>query len=106
MQTHISQNVMRRVYLIHALRPFVSGTALAVAVFAVALWGIGREVWVAHVIENMPNMADVAAVTRFFAAAFLNTDVIVQMLILLAGAALAYALADMLRAFGTVRRFA
>lgn len=78
--TNIEKNVMRRVHTAHALRPFVSGGTLAVVVGVLALWGIGREVWVARVFENMPHTGDLMAVVRFYVAAFLNTRVPVQAL--------------------------
>jgi hypothetical protein len=53
-----------------------------------ALWGVGREVWVAKVFENMPSMADVPAVTLFFLRAFQDTDIVVQVLVIVALAAL------------------
>jgi hypothetical protein len=73
--------VMRRVHRVHALRPFMGGAALAVVIFVVALWGIGREVWVSRVFENAPSM-NFAADLHFFLAAFINTRFVVQALIL------------------------
>jgi hypothetical protein len=40
----VSRVVMQRIRIMHALRPFVSGTALASVLFLIAVWGIGREV--------------------------------------------------------------
>ncbi|MEK7080103.1 MAG: hypothetical protein AAB883_00125 [Patescibacteria group bacterium] len=93
----IHKNVMRRVRTIHALRPFASTTALSVVLFLVAVWGIGREVWVARVVENMPSLADIGAVLRFVIAAFANTDIIVQSLSVLALAAFLWLIADGVR---------
>lgn len=85
----IQKNVMRRVRTIHAVRPFTSSTALALALAFGALWGIGRQVWVARVLENMPSLADVGATLRFAYAAFAHTDFIVQVLsVVVLGAAL------------------
>jgi hypothetical protein len=96
----ISHIVMRRVRVIHAVRtlsiPVSSGLALLLA-----LWGIGREVWVAKVFENMPAVADMPAVLSFFASAFLHTDFAVQVFSILAAASvawLAYGIARTLRA--------
>jgi hypothetical protein len=74
---------MRRVRTIHALRPLVSSGFLAALVSAASLYAIGREVWVAKVFANMPSIADLSALTRFFAFAFLNTATSVQALSLL-----------------------
>ncbi len=86
--TNIEQNVMRRVHTIHALRPFVSGGALAVLVAALALYGIGREVWVARVFENAPH--SFALLPTFYLAAFENTRLIVQAFTLVTLASVIY----------------
>ena len=87
--TNIEKNVMRRIHIIHALRPVISLGALSVFVFVVALWGIGREVWVARVFENMPH-GDVLALSRFSLAAFDHARLVVQALTLLTLASLLY----------------
>jgi hypothetical protein len=96
----ISHIVMRRVRVIHAVRAFFIPVSSGLA-FMLALWGIGREVWVAKVFENMPAVADMPAVLSFFASAFLHTDFAVQILSILAAASvawLAYGIARALRA--------
>lgn len=75
--------VMNRVRTIHRVRPLLSSTAGASVLFALSLYAIGREVWVARVLENMPNVVDVLAVARFFLAAFITTHATVQLSILL-----------------------
>jgi hypothetical protein len=96
----ISNTVMRRVRIIAAVRPFLSGTALASVLFLLAVWGIGREVWVAHIIQNMPQATDITALTRFLVAAFLNTRFIVQVLTIVAGGAFVYTIHEISRTFG------
>lgn len=76
----IERAVMRRVYIIRTLRPLLSLGALTVIVFVAALWGIGREVWVAHVFQNAPENA--LALPRFYLAAFDHTRLAVQLLTL------------------------
>lgn len=71
---------MRRVRTIHALRTAAMPVA-AFSILTLALWGIGREVWVAKVFENMSSIANAPA---FFMGAFLGTDLIVQALSILA----------------------
>jgi hypothetical protein len=78
MQSDIHTNVMRRVHTIHAVRPLLSGTALAAVLSIGSLYLIGRKVWVARVLENMPNPVHVASVLRFFEAAFFNTNTVVR----------------------------
>ena len=86
--TNIEKNVMRRVRTIYYLRPVVSGEVFSMLVMAVALYGIGREVWVARVIENAPLTA--TEIPRFYLFAFLNTDTVVQVLSVLAFIAVLY----------------
>ncbi|MBU6321030.1 MAG: hypothetical protein KGI78_00130 [Patescibacteria group bacterium] len=81
----IERVVMRRVQTIRFLRPFVSGGALAALVLALALWGIGREVWVAKVFSNGPH--GFFAHARYLAYAFRHTRLVVQALVLASAAA-------------------
>lgn len=85
-RSNIRTNVMRRVRFVHAVRPFMSNAAGAVALLGISLYMLGREVFVAQVFRNMPS-ADPAAVLRFAEAAFLNTTFFVQALTVLAGLA-------------------
>lgn len=68
---------MRRVRIMHAARTFAPVFA-ASALFILAVWEIGREVWVAKVFENMPSFANVPAVLNFLGSAFVNTELAVQ----------------------------
>ena len=86
--SNIEQNVMRRVHTIHFLRPIISGGALAALVALLALYGIGREVWVARVFENGPQ--GIFAHSLYLAYAFEHTRLLVQVLSLATLAALIY----------------
>jgi hypothetical protein len=88
--TNIEKNVMRRVRTIHTLRPLVSGGTLAALVCLLALWGIGREVWVARVFQNMPQTSDFANLATFWFAAFTHTRLLVQALALVCVASVIY----------------
>ena len=81
-RTNIERIVMQRVHLIRALRFAVSSGVFSMLISVLALWGIGREVWVAHVLQNAP--ANPLYLAQFYLTAFLNTHLIVQVLILLA----------------------
>jgi hypothetical protein len=87
-QSDIERVVMRRVLVIRILRPLLSVGTLAVLIFALALWGIGREVWVAHVFENAPTT--LSAASRFWLYAFEHTRLVVQALTLLTLGSLIY----------------
>ena len=99
-RSNIERIVMQRVHLIRALRFAVSGGVLSMLLSALALWGIGREVWVAHVLQNAP--AHPLDLARFYLAAFEHTRLIVQVLILLMLAALFYATREIARAVAVV----
>ncbi len=79
----IKKTVLARARYIRAIRPVLSCTTFAVVVVAGSLYALGREVWVARVFENMPSLANVFAVLRFFESAFMNTTFVVQMISLL-----------------------
>lgn len=94
-QTDIERIVMRRVHLIRILQLVISTAVLAVLTFVAALWGIGKEVWVARVFENAP--ADFSQLLNFYLAAFLHTRLIVQVLAVLTLASFAYLLGELVR---------
>ncbi len=96
----IESVVMRRVRVIHYSRLLLSGSALALVIAALALYGIGREVWVAKVFENVPG--DFLGAIQFFLYAFGHTEFLVQALTLVTGAAVLWVLKDI----GRVVRFA
>ncbi len=80
---------MRRVRIMHATRAYAP-MLVASVLFIVAVWEIAREVWVARVFENMPSYADVPALLNFFADAFVNTEIVVQVFSILALGALVW----------------
>ena len=90
---------VRTIYLVRAIAP----TALSCGLFLAALWGIGREVWVAKVFENMPSVWNVPEVLGFASGAFLHTEFAVQVLLIVAFGALVWlarALVLRMRGFG------
>ena len=78
----IERVVMRRIRTVRILRIVLSNAMLALVIFCAALWGIGREVWVAHVLQNAPK--DIREVPRFYVDAFGHTRLLVQALSLAA----------------------
>ncbi len=83
LQSTIELTVMRRVRLIRILALVISTTMLAVLTTVAALWGIGREVWVARVFENMPAASNAGGLIGFWVAAFLHTQLLIQILAVL-----------------------
>lgn len=77
----IERIVMRRVHLIRILQLVISTVVLALLTGIVALWGIGREVWVAQVLTNGPQ--DFFGHATYLAYAFGQTDIVVQALVIL-----------------------
>src|SRR6185436_11547902 len=99
-QSIIERTVMQRVHLIRALRLAVSSGTLSVLVSILALWGIGREVWVAHVLQNAPS--NFFTLPSFYLAAFLHTRLVVQALILIVFIALYFVGREISRALAFV----
>jgi hypothetical protein len=99
-QSNIERIVMQRVHLIRALRFAVSSGALSMIVSLLGLWGIGREVWIARVLQNAPtNLFDLP---QFYIGAFLHTNFIVQACVVLTVIALLYVAREIVRAVSFV----
>ena len=98
---------MRRVRIIRAARVVISTEVGALALVVAALYGIGREVWVAKVFANAPSAADFAAFSHFWVSAFLDTRLPVQLLTLVVILSTIYLAREAARALTTVSpRFA
>lgn len=93
--TSIEYTVMRRVRLIRILRLVISTVVLAGLTGVVALWGIGREVWIARVFANAPTSA--GDLLPFYWAAFLHTRFIVQTLVVLTFTSLVFLSREVVR---------
>jgi ABC-type amino acid transport system permease subunit len=99
-QTNIERIVMQRVHLIRALKIAISTGVLSLFVSLLALWGIGREVWVANVLQNAPKSP--LDTLRFYVEAFTHTRLIVQILFVLLVGALLYIAREITRALAFV----
>lgn len=97
----IEKKVMRRVYTMRMLRPLLGNVGAAAALFAVALYAIKREVWVAQVFANMPESTLV--LPRFFIDAFLHTEVLVQVAVLLVLGVFVWSARELVRALASTR---
>jgi len=98
----IQKTVMRRVKTIHALRAASGGAGVSVLVLIASLYLIGREVWVARVLQNMPSSAHIGENLRFIAGAFAHTEFAVQALTLLCAAAFLWLLREIARVLPTL----
>ena len=79
---------MRRVRLIRILWLVISTATLAILTLVLALWGIGKEVWVARVFQNAPE--NLMTLPSFFISAFGHTRTVVQILAILTFASFIY----------------
>lgn len=100
-QSNIERIVMQRVHLIHALRFAVSSSVLSTIISALALWGIGTQVWVAHVLQNAP--ANPLNLLFFYFTAFMHTRLIVQALVLLMIVSFIYLVREIVQAVAVMR---
>lgn len=99
-RTNIERIVMQRVHLIRALRFAVSSGVFSMLVSVLALWGIGREVWVGRVLQNAP--ADFMDLPLFYLAAFGHARLVVQVLVVLTVAALLFVAREIARALAFI----
>lgn len=86
----IQATVMRRVHTIRALRLAFSPLPTSVVLFALSLSVFGREVWVAHVIQNLSVIHTPEALLSFGVSAFVNTRFVVQVVTILMGGAMVW----------------
>jgi hypothetical protein len=99
-QSNIERIVMQRVHLIRALRFAISASVFSTLVSIIGLWGIGREVWVAHVLQNAPK--NIFNIPWFYFSAFEHTRLIVQVLVVLTLVALFFVAREIARALAVV----
>ncbi len=104
--SRIKQVVLRRARTIRLVRPLLSDAFLGSVVAVVSLYAIGREVWVARVLENMPSPANIASFVRFFEVAFLNTSFAVQLLSVLLIAGMVWVARDAVQGLRVSQRYA
>jgi hypothetical protein len=87
-ESNIEKVVMKRVQRIHTLSYFINGFVASGIVLALALYGIGREVWVARVFQNGPS--GFLGHSLYLTYAFDHTRLPVQLLSLLVLLSLIY----------------
>ncbi len=99
-QSHIERAVMRRIHLARLFGLVISTGMLAVLTLVLALWGIGKEVWVARVFQNAPT--NLAHLPNFFIAAFGHTRLVVQVLAVLSFVSFVYLARESVRAISSL----
>lgn len=92
---------MRRVRTVRMLRFVINGASASALVLFLSLYAIGREVWVAKVLSNGPQ--DLMGRLLYLEYAFLNTQLGVQVLTVLAVGAVVYLAREIVRLISTPR---
>lgn len=77
----LRKKIMRRVYALYVMRRLLSPLALKAYTLVLLFTGTAALVSVSNVFKNMPQLGDVGGILYFSLAAFLNTEVLVQMLV-------------------------
>lgn len=93
----IERIVMRRVRLIRILTFVISTVMFAALTAAATLWGIGKEVWIARVLQNMPAAGNPEQFIAFWVSAFIHTRLLVQVLLVLTVSSFLFLLAETAR---------
>lgn len=96
MASKIEQQVMASVAALYAARQLTSATALKLYVCVLALFGIAKLVWVARVFENLANVGT-GKFFEFIFVAVVNTDVWVQVALVVLAVAGVGLIRDLLR---------
>jgi len=78
----LKKKIMRRIYFMFFLQKVFNSFAVKVYALISFVGFMIVQVSLVNVIANMPNMANINALYRFFVSAFLNTEFIVQALTL------------------------
>jgi hypothetical protein len=95
-QSDIERIVMQRVHRISVLRIVISGAVFAITIALLALYGLGREVWVAQVFENGPQTF--SGRILYLVYAFEHTRFVVQALAVICAGSFVYLAREVLRA--------
>jgi hypothetical protein len=94
-QSNIERIVMQRVHRISVLRIIISGAVFAITLGLLALYGIGREVWVARVFENGPQ--GFIGHLLYLGYALQHTRFVVQVLALVCAGSFIYLAREIIR---------
>ncbi len=105
MTSTIERQVMGSVAAIHAGRGLTSMTALKFYILVLAVWGIGRLVWVAHVVQNFYTVEHkgLRSLAYYVAYALEHTHLAVQVTLFIAAVAAVSLLLDVSRSLTPAR---
>ena len=68
---------MRSIYTVHILKRVMQPMLIKGGALAGLLWSLGALVWVARIFENLPS--DLLGAARYMLHAFIQTEVLVQL---------------------------
>ena len=77
---NLKTKIMHRIWIISHLRKLTSVTAMKAYAGVLALFAIGKQVFVARVLQNSPGLTHPLDSFSFFTFAFAHTQLIVQTL--------------------------
>lgn len=79
LETQLKNKIMRRVYAVWMLKKVLSFAFLRFLVLCGLAFELFREVSVVNVLNNLPNVTDIAANFRYISFAFAHTEASVQL---------------------------
>ena len=97
LESKLKIDVMRRVHFIYWAKRVYHSVTLKVFLLGICMAFTTLSVSLPHILLNMPSLRDVVAVWKFLMAAFVNTQMNVQLLSLLALAVLVWLTRDIVR---------
>lgn len=104
MKESIKVRVMRRVLAVYYLRKVLNRFVLKTGILLLSTVAFGSLVHVAKVFENMPQLSDVTGMVSFGLQAFINTDLLVQSVLVLLGAVTLWLMRDIVKLFVPMKR--
>ena len=97
MRESIQKRTMRRVIAVYYLKKVINMVTLKIGILTLTALAFGSLVHVAAVFNNMPQLTDVGALLQFSLAAFFNTGVVVQGIVLALGATTLWLMRDVFK---------
>src|SRR6185312_5627687 len=100
--------VMASVGVMYTARILTSMTALKIYALILSVWGLGRLVWVSKIFENFFTVEKhgFGAILNYLFVAVEHTNVLVQIILVVAALAFVSLLVDIAKSVSTPRTFA
>ncbi|MFH1956083.1 MAG: hypothetical protein ABIJ28_00320 [Patescibacteria group bacterium] len=91
---NLRKKIMARIYFFWFYKKLTAPFVMELIVFAVLILGLSIYVSVGDVINNAPSLLSPANLFNFFTSAFFETELIVQMILLMVIAPVAFLIRD------------